>query len=219
MSRRGSPRWPITTAQPIEPMPPAAKTSPRSVALAAELVLDDVRQQHLGRAHEQQVGDCGGRERAPQPDVAADVSESLPDVGADRAAPAAAAGRGRARIESSALAETANEGASSANAPPTPTASISTPPSAGPGEPQRDGRTNWSSELACASSDAGRTSGTIASNAGAKNAAPAPYTATSATTCQSSSTPVSDEHRERADRERRASRPRRASPGGGRSGR
>ncbi len=69
---------------------------------------------------------------------------------------------------------------------------MSRPPSAGPASRSATGRTNWSSEFARASSEAGRTSGTIASNAGPKNAAPAPYRATRATTCHSSSMPVID---------------------------
>src|SRR4051794_28553256 len=98
----------------------------------------------------------------------------------------------RVAMLSSAIAEMPNDAASNANAAPMPTASMSTPPSAGPARRSATGRTNWSSELACASSAAGRTSGTIASKAGPKNAAPAPYTATSPTTCHSSSMPLID---------------------------
>ena len=75
------------------------------------------------------------------------------------------------------------------------------PPSAGPARRRATGRMNWSSELACGSSEAGRTSGTIASNAGPKNAVPAPKTATSRSMCQSSSAPVSDEDGDHPDRE------------------
>ena len=70
------------------------------------------------------------------------------------------------RIASSATAETRNVIASSANAAPAPTAPTSTPPTAGPASRSASGRTSWSSALACASSSAGRSSGTIASNAG-----------------------------------------------------
>ena len=65
---------------PTEPMPPAAKTIPRSAADAAEVVLDDVGQQHLGGAHEQQVGDRGGGERRPEPRVTADVAHAGPQI-------------------------------------------------------------------------------------------------------------------------------------------
>ena len=87
--------------------------------------------------------------------------------------------RAGAAIANSAAAETANVAALSAKAQPTPTPSMRKPPSAGPASRRATGRMNWSSELACGSSEAGRTSGTIASNAGPKNAVPAPKTATS----------------------------------------
>ena len=51
---------------------------------AVQVVLDHERQQHLGRAHEEQVGDGGAGERRPQPDVAADVAQPRADVGGDR---------------------------------------------------------------------------------------------------------------------------------------
>ena len=95
-------------------------------------------------------------------------------------------------IASSAAAETANVAALRANAQPTPTPAMRKPPSAGPASRRATGRMNWSSEFACGSSEAGSTSGTIASNAGPKNAVPAPKTATSRSMCQSSSAPVSD---------------------------
>ena len=64
----------MTSAHATEPRPPAPSTSPSCSAAAAEFVLDHVGQQHLGGAHEQQVGDAGAGERAPQPDVAAHVA-------------------------------------------------------------------------------------------------------------------------------------------------
>ena len=95
-SRRGMPRWPMTRAQATEPTPPAAKTMPRSAALPPRLVLDHVRQQHLRRAHEEQVGDGRRAERSPQPDLAAHEAQALAHVGDHRAARrrAAAARRG-----------------------------------------------------------------------------------------------------------------------------
>ena len=107
----------------------------------------------------------------------------------------------RALMLTSAIVEMPNDAASNANAVPTPTASMSRPPSAGPASRSATGRTNWSSEFARASSEAGRTSGTIASKAGPKNAAPAPYSATRATTCHSSSMPVIDRTAMAADRQ------------------
>ena len=64
--------------------------------------------------------------------------------------------------------------ASSAKAVPVPKAPITTPPSAGPASRIAIGRTIWSSAFAWGSRSAGSSSGTIASNAGAKKAAPAP---------------------------------------------
>ena len=95
-------------------------------------------------------------------------------------------------IASSAAAETANVAALSANAQPTPTPSMRKPPAAGPASRRASGRTNWSSELACGSSEAGSTSGTIASKAGPKNAVAAPKPATSTSMCHSSRAPVID---------------------------
>jgi hypothetical protein len=70
----------------------------------------------------------------------------------------------------------ANVPASRRNAPPhrPPKAAIIQPPIAGPTIRKAAGRTNWSSEFACVSSASGTRSGTIASNAGPKNAVPAP---------------------------------------------
>ena len=90
-------------------------------------------------------------------------------AGARRRAPSPAALRPRRRTSPR----------SSAKAQPTPTPAMRKPPSAGPARRRATGRMNWSSEFACGSSEAGRTSGTIASNAGPKNAVPAPKTATS----------------------------------------
>ena len=81
---------------------------------------------------------------------------------------------GRLAIASTAAAEARKESASSVKATPVPATAMSTPPTAGPTRRSAIGRTRWSSALACASSSAGRTSGVIASNAGPKNAPPAP---------------------------------------------
>ena len=85
-------------------------------------------------------------------------------------------GRAGGRIIRTATAEAANEAASTANATPVPTAT-SNPPIAGPASRSAMGRTNWSSEFAAARSSGGSKSGTMASNAGMKNALAAPYTA------------------------------------------
>ena len=79
-----------------------------------------------------------------------------------------------ARIASTAATEATNDTASRANAVPTPRPAIIQPPSAGPTSRNAMGRTSWSSELAWASSLSGSRLGTIASNAGPKNAWPAP---------------------------------------------
>ena len=193
MSRRGMPRWPMIAAQPTEPMPPAAKTRPRSAALPCRSFLTRNGSSTSAGPMKQQVGDRGARERPPQPHVLADVGEAGPDVaGRPSRARLRSVRRAAGAIASSAAAETANVAALSANAQPTPTPAIRKPPSAGPASRSASGRTNWSSELACGSSEAGSTSGTIASNAGPKNAVAAPKTATSTSMCHSSSAPVSD---------------------------
>ena len=61
------------------------------------------------------------------------------------------------------------------SAQPGPTAATRKPPSIGPTSRVATGRMNWSSELACVRSSSGTRSGMIASNAGPKNAEPAPY--------------------------------------------
>ena len=67
-----------------------------------------------------------------------------------------------------------NEAASRAKAEPAPIEATSHPPRAGPINRNAIGRTSWSSAFACASSSSARICGTIASNAGPKNAVPAP---------------------------------------------
>ena len=77
-------------------------------------------------------------------------------------------------IASTIAADSANDAESTAKAVPTPSPATSQPPSAGPASRKQIGRMNWSSEFAWASSDSGSRSGTMASNAGPKNAVPAP---------------------------------------------
>ena len=83
--------------------------------------------------------------------------------------------RAATRMASTATAETHERAASSANAAPTPT-ELDQQAAERPGPSMRSaiGRTNWSSELACGELGSGSTSGTIASKAGPKKAAPAP---------------------------------------------
>ncbi len=80
----------------------------------------------------------------------------------------------RVAIAHTIAADSTKDAASSAKAVPTPKAATSQPPSAGPASRKAIGRTNWSSEFACGSIDSGSRPGTIASNAGPKNAVPAP---------------------------------------------
>ena len=47
---------------------------PQVARSVGEALLDDEREQHLGRTHEQQVGDRRGDEGRPQPGVAPDVA-------------------------------------------------------------------------------------------------------------------------------------------------
>ncbi len=79
-----------------------------------------------------------------------------------------------APIASRAAAEATKVRASTAKALDVPMAAMSHPPAAGPASRRATGRTNWSSEFAAGRSDAGRRSGTTASNAGVKNAVPTP---------------------------------------------
>ena len=82
--------------------------------------------------------------------------------------------------------DTANVPASAKKAGPAlpPESAMIHPPTAGPSMRNRAGRTNWSSEFACGSSASGTRSGTTASNAGPKNALPAPYAAAINIMCQ-----------------------------------
>ena len=50
---------------------------PEVACRGVQLILDEVRQQHLGRAHEGEVGNRSGEEGAPQPDSAPDKPEAL----------------------------------------------------------------------------------------------------------------------------------------------
>jgi hypothetical protein len=87
--------------------------------------------------------------------------------------------------------EKANVQASTTNAVPGPPVATIHPPSAGPSIRRAAGRTSWSSEFAWFSSASGTRPGTIASNAGPKNAVPAPNSPESTNICQSSSRPES----------------------------
>ena len=142
---------------------------------SAEVVLDEQRDEDLHRPHEAQVGHGGARERRPQPRPAPDVAPALEQLargGAMRRRRRAL--RGGIRSISSAPAEIRNDAPSRRNTDPAPATAIRMPPSAGPAIRRTSGRASWSSALACASRSLGRSSGTIASNAGAKNAAAVP---------------------------------------------
>ena len=84
------------------------------------------------------------------------------------------------------VAETMKDAASSAKTTPAEAEATSTPPIAGPAIRKTIGRISWSSALACASRSGGTMSGTSASKAGAKNAAPVPYTAAMRAICHTS---------------------------------
>ena len=53
---------------------------PQVTRSVGEALLDDEREQHLGRTHEQQVGDRRGDQGRPQPGVAPDVAQAGPDL-------------------------------------------------------------------------------------------------------------------------------------------
>ena len=86
----------------------------------------------------------------------------------------------------------ANVPASTTNAHPAPIAATRKPPIAGPASRAAAWRTSWSSAFAWTSSSRATTSGTIAPNAGPKNASPIPMKTDSTTRCQISIAPVSD---------------------------
>ena len=150
MSRRGRPRWPSSDRAADRADAAGGEDEPEVGGAAVQVVLDDVGQQHLGRAHEQQVGDRGGGERRPQPHVAADVAQAVAHVARDAAARRGdGAARGRRHRQQRDAPRRRTTRASSAKAVPAPSTSMSTPPSAGPARRSAIGRTNWSSALAC----------------------------------------------------------------------
>ena len=129
-----------------------AEDEPEIARGGLEIVLDDVGDQHLHRAHEQQVGDGRADERDPEPAAIPHEAPALAEI-AEHAARAAAATRAAAggRISSSATADAPKLTASSANTAAAPNAPTRTPPSAGPTMRRAIGRISWSSALACAS--------------------------------------------------------------------
>ncbi len=59
------------------PDAPGREDEPEVAGRGVQLILHEVRQQHLGRAHEGEIGDRRGEEGAPQPDPAPDELEAL----------------------------------------------------------------------------------------------------------------------------------------------
>ena len=173
MKRRGSPRWPMTIAQPPSPTRRRRRRG-RDRRGAAEVVLDEQRDQDLDRPHEAQVGHGGARERRPQPDVAPDVAPALEQVARDEDAPSGAAAARRAHASAARprrSGRTRRRAGTRTLLPPRRSARrrAPDPPSAGPAG-ARAGRARWPARAR----SLGSSSGTIASNAGAKNAAAVP---------------------------------------------
>ena len=176
MSRRGRPRWPDDHG--------AARPSRRRrrrrpgrgrAALAVEVVLDDERQQHLGRAHEQEVGDGGAGERRPTARRGGGRRRSRRGC---RRPPSRRAARGACARSAPSPAARRRRRRTSPRRARTPSRRRRRR-SAGRRSPGRRaaarsaGRTGRASSPARAA-PAGSTSGTIASNAGPKNAVAAP---------------------------------------------
>ena len=76
MTRHVTPRMPALPhdqiAAQIGADAPGGEDEAEVARRRVQLVLDDVREQHLGRAHEGEVGDRGREEGAPEPDAASD---------------------------------------------------------------------------------------------------------------------------------------------------
>ncbi len=208
MPRRGRPKRPNSTAHSIEASPPAAKTRPRSNAEPLHPLLDDPRQQHLDRAHEEQVGQRGAGEGRPQPRVAADEAPPFAQIGDKRSCDVAArwvplpqVGEHRVALRHLPIPRA-----------PAPSAARSRPPSGTSRSPARTRRRRPRRRRArrpaparraaaravasagparwpASSRSPSRISGTSASKAGAWNAAPVPYSAARTTTCHSSTWP------------------------------
>ena len=151
MLRRGWPTWPITSAAPTDPRPPAANTRPSAGGAAVQVVLDHVGEQHLDRPQEQPgrrsrpTPACPTATRCPArtgtPGACRPITEWRP-LARDR----------RARIASTTPPTARTTRRRRANAVPTPSPATIQPPSAGPASRNAIGRTSWSSELAWASS-------------------------------------------------------------------
>ena len=105
--------------------------------------------------------------------VRPDEPVALADVGAANVPAADRAPRAAVIVPTHAI-ESTNVAAFAVKAHPAPTAATSTPPSIGPASRVASGRMNWSSELAWVRVPSGTRSGMVASNAGPKNAEPAP---------------------------------------------
>ena len=159
-------------AQPSAPRPPAREDEPELGGAAAELVLDDERQQHLGRAHEQQVGERRATS-VPQSQRVPRTNASPSRIVEQRPRrPPLRGARGRGRIEQQRDAETTNDAASSANAEPAPNDADQQAAERRPGEPEGDRPHELVERVGLGELARARGRGTIASNAGAKNAVP-----------------------------------------------
>src|SRR5918996_57883 len=181
----------MTSAARIDPIPPHARTSPKSSAPAP-------RSLRMRNGTSTSTGpQYASRKTAAARSVAQSHARARTKARPSRTsrstdAPAESRSSGRGRMRKIAVAETRKVPASRRNASPGPIVATIQPPSAGPTSMNASGRMNWSSELACRSRSRGTIWGTIDVKAGPKNASPVPKTAASATRCQSSIWPVNE---------------------------
>ena len=138
----------MTSAAPTAPTPPAAKTSPRSLADPCSVFLTTNGRSASVGPEECEICDRGRQQRSPEPDVAAHEPETVGDGrDASRRMPDRATPAGRS--PRTVIAETRKvagvQGERGADAEEADEA----PPSAGPTSRSAIGRTNWSSAFAC----------------------------------------------------------------------
>src|SRR5918996_1652898 len=181
----------MTSAARIDPIPPHARTSPKSSAPAP-------RSLRMRNGTSTSTGpQYASRKTAAARSVAQSHARARTKASPSRTsrsidAPTDSRSKGRGRMRKIAVAEARNVPASRRNASPGPIVATSQPPRAGPTSMKASGRMNWSSELASSSRFRGTIWGTTEVAAGPKNASPVPKTAASATRCHSSIWPVTE---------------------------
>ena len=191
MSRAGRPT--LTQGESAEQRPDSAgrEHQPEVGGTAPKLILDQERHQHLGRAHEQQIGDCCAGQRRPQPGVPLHVRQAGAHLPDDRVMAGVChlwsgrhrQQRGRGGCERSRVKSEGDPGVGRGD---------DQSSERGAGEAQGDRPDELVKRVRPESSSTGRSSGTMASNDGSKKAVPTPYRAASVASSHSLSAPVSD---------------------------